>query len=161
MEICIINLKQEIRNLKRLVKENSSEKVIVTSDLDVTYPKDFTVLLKIVAEHFSLSYANLKKNKRISRRYEEARHCFCYIAYNYIHEVFLDTIGLFLSGRDHSTVLNSCEKYINLTLIDKTYKSLTQQIIIDFNIYLNGKHKSVSIETQHFIEEERVLTAAS
>ena len=49
MEICIINLRQEIKNLKRLVKENSSEKVIVTSDLDVTYPKDFTVLLKIVA----------------------------------------------------------------------------------------------------------------
>ncbi len=60
-----------------------------------------------------------------SRKHEIviARHIFCHYAYQATSHS-LKTIGRFLGGRDHATIINSKDKYADFYLYDKPFKRL-------------------------------------
>lgn len=87
-------------------------------------------IIKTVAEHFDIPIAEIKSNKR-SKQVAFARQITFYIMKK-ISTNSLETIGSFVGGRDHSTVIHAARKIESLAVEDQTVsetiKHLEEQI---------------------------------
>ena len=79
-----------------------------------------------VNEYYGLSKGQLEGKSRISK-IVQARHVAMYLCRKYLDLTF-DAIGDIFGKRDHSTVMNACERIEKLIKTDKNYKSAIDQI---------------------------------
>ena len=96
MGIDEIKLKDAVDALKELINKGTSEQ---TSILRIQ---------KVVADHYQISVDDLKSRKR-SAIIAYARQIAMYLARDMLNEP-LARIGLEFGGKDHSTVIHSCDK---------------------------------------------------
>lgn len=83
-------------------------------------------IVKIVAHNFGIKLHEInsaKKNKNLAT----ARQIAMYLARKFTHASFPD-IGLKIGGRDHSTVIYSCNKIKKLIDTNETIKNMVQKI---------------------------------
>ncbi len=152
---------KKIKNLELLVKVlraklHSYEKEVVSTDLDF-YHKDLTTLMLVTSEKTGVSTQRLRLNLKISTEISEYRHIFCHLAKKHIDSVSYGTIGNYLGGRDHSTIMHSFSKHLDLIDIDNEYKKLSDEIEQEF---LKRKHSNSESSTKdgEIIEEPSIIS---
>ena len=91
-----ITLKDAIDALKEIITNGTSEQTNILR------------IQKVVADHYQISVDDLKSKKR-SAIIAYARQIAMYLSRNMLNEP-LARIGLEFGGKDHSTVIHSCEK---------------------------------------------------
>jgi len=85
------------------------------------------VIQKVVAEYFSLSYTDLKSKKR-SKAIVFPRQLAMYIA-RLITEYSTTELGMEFGGRDHTTVMHSCQKIDERIKAEPTLEGTIQKIV--------------------------------
>jgi chromosomal replication initiation ATPase DnaA len=87
-------------------------------------------IISLVACEFDVTVAHIKSKRRTGKDgLVDARHCFCYLAHA-VKGVRCRIVGEFIN-RDHTTVLNSCDKIENfLFTCDPISKSIDALLII-------------------------------
>jgi chromosomal replication initiator protein len=89
-------------------------------------------ILNVVSEHFNIDLADLQSNSR-RREISQARQIAMYLARQHT-ELSLPKIGEALGGKDHTTVMYSCDKVTQLQAVDADL-SQTLRLLSD-RIYL-------------------------
>jgi len=90
------------------------------------------LILNVVSEHFKIDLADLHSNSR-RREISQARQIAMYLARQHT-ELSLPKIGEALGGKDHTTVMYSCDKVTQLQAVDA---DLSQTIrLLSDRIYL-------------------------
>lgn len=108
----------DIELASHLIKSNS--KVIEKNSLTIDRITDS------VCNHFSLDRNSITKKSR-KREYVQARQIIMYLSKKYLN-VSLAQIGMQIAGKDHSTVVYSCKKVIDLMGVDKSFKAEIEEI---------------------------------
>lgn len=136
IEYIATNVKSNIRELEgalnKLIAYSNLEKVEITLDIaerelkDIISPdakREITPesIIKIVAEHFSISTADLASKKRNSE-IVLPRHIAMYLCRE-MTDVSLSAIGTLLGKKDHTTVLNGADKISIKLQKDPTLKT--------------------------------------
>lgn len=107
-------IKQELNILKDMCSENNENKELfrgidkLPKELwGVDFNAILTAYFKVLSSEFNYDYETLIcKNKKSI--YVKRRAMFVYVVYNALHRVVsLKEIGLFLGGKDHTTILNA------------------------------------------------------
>ena len=106
-----INLSLAIDALKDFINKGTSEQTNITK------------VQKVVADFFQISVDDLKGKKR-SSSVAFPRQIAMFLARDYLNESY-QRIGLEFGGRDHSTVMHSCEK---IESDIKTTKSIRETV---------------------------------
>ncbi|NLM00180.1 MAG: chromosomal replication initiator protein DnaA [Treponema sp.] len=84
-------------------------------------------IIKVVADYYNISYSDLKGQKR-NKNIMLPRQIAMYIIRK-ITEYSTTEIGMEFGGRDHTTVMHSCNKIEKLILEDSTFDSTIQLLI--------------------------------
>lgn len=84
-------------------------------------------ILRVVSEHFKLSYMDLKGKKR-TRNIAFPRQVAMYIARE-ITEYSTTELGFEFGGRDHTTVMHACQKVDERLKLDPNLESTIQSLI--------------------------------
>ena len=84
-------------------------------------------ILKVVSEYFNISVADMKGSSR-KKSVIFPRHIAMYIVRE-ITELSTTEIGLEFGGKDHTTVMNACQKIKNMLLADSTLESTINALI--------------------------------
>ena len=90
------------------------------------------LIQKKVAEHFNLRLTDLKSKKR-SRAIVYPRQIAMYLARD-LTDYSLPEIGDFFGGRDHTTVLHSCEKISTDLKKNKNTRGLLNRLVADIRV---------------------------
>ena len=109
-----ITLNLAVDALKDFINKGTSEK------------NNISKLQKIVAEYFQISADDLKGKKR-SATVAFPRQIAMYLAREVLNESY-QRIGLEFGGRDHSTVMHSCEKIESDIKSNKSIKEMIEKI---------------------------------
>lgn len=104
------------------VLETPSEKVAATPE----------VILKVVAENFDIAVEDLKSNSR-RREISWARQIGMYLMRQHT-DLSLPRIGEEFGGKDHTTVIYSCDKIAQLRESDRTLVNTLRQLSDRINI---------------------------
>jgi chromosomal replication initiation ATPase DnaA len=84
------------------------------------------LVLDVVASVTGVNEQRIKSKPRGKQPVTDARHIFCKICKEELG-LSLAFIGEYLSGRDHSTVINSLDKSLDLLVTDKEFSRLYQK----------------------------------
>ncbi len=84
-------------------------------------------ILRVVADHFKISYGDLKGKKR-TKNIAYPRQVAMYIARE-ITEYSTTELGLEFGGRDHTTVMHGCQKIEERLKLDPALETNIQQIV--------------------------------
>lgn len=132
IEYMASNLKSHVRMLESAVTRLIAYSTIMCSEIDlnlamealkdyinkgISEKNDINRIQKIVAEHFKISVEDLKSKKRNSN-ISFPRQIAMYLCRKLTDESF-PKIGTEFGGKDHSTVMHSCEKIESEILINK------------------------------------------
>ncbi len=88
-------------------------------------------ILKVISEYFNISIADMKGTSR-KKSVIFPRHIAMYIVRE-ITELSTTEIGLEFGGKDHTTVMNACQKIKNMLLADSTLESTINALIRSVN----------------------------
>ena len=107
-------------------------------------PRTFTNItldgiMELVADVTGITVLNIKSKSR-KREIVSARHIFNYFAYKYTINSY-SKIGIYLGGRDHSTVLTSKDTCMDLVKHDKPFRRVFEDVEKHFKL----KYGSVDI----------------
>lgn len=94
-----------------------------------------TEVLEIIGEHHSISVQDIirKYNKR---EVSDARHMFCKLMRTEF-KYSLESIGGFLNGRDHTTVLHSIKTFDDRSKFEEGYMEDYEKIVEKVNFKIN------------------------
>ena len=142
LEYIASNMASDVRQLEGAINRLLAYSTImggaeITLNLAVDALKDFinkgtseknniSKLQKIVAEYFQISADDLKGKKR-SATVAFPRQIAMYLAREVLNESY-QRIGLEFGGRDHSTVMHSCEKIESDIKSNKSIKEMIEKI---------------------------------
>ena len=140
VEFVAYNISSSIRDLEgalvSLLAQSSLNKKEVDMDLAKKIIKNFVKTIsrevsiefiqKAVCEFFSVAPEKLKEKTR-KRAIVQARQLSMYLAKNYTKNS-LKVIGRHFGGRDHSTVIHSCQAVKDMMDTDKEFKESVQEI---------------------------------
>ncbi len=112
-------LAQSILN-KKEVDVDLAKKIVKNFVKNVSREVSIEFIQKAVCDHFQIQYDKLKEKTR-KRHVVQARQLSMYLAKNFTKNS-LKTIGKHFGGRDHSTVIHSCQAVQNLIDTDQTFK---------------------------------------
>ncbi len=140
------NIKTNIRELEgslnKVMAFSRLENLEVTVELaeqvlqDIISPdekKNLTpeYIIEIVAEHFDVTVEELKGSKR-SSKIVGPRQIFMYLCRKMI-DMPLKSIGKFLGGRDHTTIMHGCEKIEQELLSNSTMQNTIETLMKKIN----------------------------
>lgn len=108
-------------------KESLKDFINKDSNVKITLER----ILSIVCEHMGISEADIKSKKR-SQDIATARQIIMYLGRQYTL-LSLMSIGKYLGGRDHTTVMNGCNKIEKMLKNDESFKSTVDTIIKKLN----------------------------
>ena len=93
---------------------------------EVNNKNDIVKIQRAVAEHYNVTVEDLKSKKRIST-IAFPRHIAIYLSRQLTDESF-PRIGMEFGGRDHSTVMSSCDKIANELKNNKQLEEIIEEI---------------------------------
>ena len=93
---------------------------------NIAAKNDIQKIQKIVADYYSITVDDLKGKKRVAK-VSLPRHIAIYLCRNMTDESF-PRIGMEFGGRDHSTVMNSCEKISNDIKTNEKLKEVIEEL---------------------------------
>ena len=108
--------------------EQITEKIVGEEHNDISYNK----VQDIVCEYFNITREELVSSSR-KRQIVQARQIAMYMCRNLISNSSLASIGAEIGGKDHATVLHSCNIVNDLISTDRTFK----QYVTDIEKMLN------------------------
>lgn len=140
VEFVAYNINTNIRELEgaliSLLAQSSLNKKDIDLDLAKKIIKNFVksvsrevsveYIQKIVCEYFDVPIEKLKEKTR-KRQFVQARQLSMYLAKNYTKNS-LKVIGKYFGGRDHSTVIHSCQSIKDLLDTDPDFKESVEEI---------------------------------
>lgn len=140
VEFVAYNINTNIRELEgaliSLLAQSSLNKKDIDLDLAKKIIKNFVksvsrevsveYIQKIVCEYFEVPIEKLKEKTR-KRQFVQARQLSMYLAKNYTKNS-LKVIGKYFGGRDHSTVIHSCQSIKDLLDTDPDFKEAVEEI---------------------------------
>lgn len=97
--------------------ERITEKIVGEDKTEFSIDK----VQRVVCEYFNLTRDDLLSKSR-KRQIVQARQIAMYLCRNNIPNCSLSTIGAEIGGKDHATVLHSCNTVSDLMSTDKTFK---------------------------------------
>jgi len=133
IEYIALNVKSNIRELEGSLNKLIALYKIKNSQIDINLAADALkdlvspdanrkvtpeLILDIVSEHFNISTADLKSDKR-NADIANARHIIMYLSREMTNTP-LKSIGIFLGGKDHSTIKHGVDKISNNIKTDET-----------------------------------------
>jgi len=141
IEYMASNLKSDVRMLEGAVTRLVAYSTIMSSEIDlnlamealkdyinkgISEKNDINKIQKVVAEHFKISIDDLKSKKRNSN-ISFPRQIAMYLCRKLTDESF-PKIGIEFGGKDHSTVMHSCEKIEREISINKDLSKTIEKI---------------------------------
>lgn len=94
-----------------------------------------TEVLEIIGEHHSIAVQDIMR-KYNKREVSEARHIFCKLMRSEF-KYSLESIGGFLNGRDHTTVLHSIKTFDDRSQVEQGYLEDYEKIVEKVNSKIN------------------------
>ena len=155
--------KTQIEKLIEEFKNKFEKKIGYKPNVYITKNKETTffsldeiekIINNFIPEHIKKEY-KVNSITFFTRKREvcDLRHIFCLIAKNMGYTLM--NIGNYLYKRDHTTVINSCKKCINLINTDECFEELYNKITEIINENLNGN------ELLQYVDEESVDTEST
>ena len=141
IEYMASNIKSNVRLLEGAVTRLVAYSTIMSSEIDlnlamealkdytnkgISEKNDITKIQKVVAEHFKISGDDLKLKKR-SSNISFPRQIAMYLCKK-LTEESLTKIGIEFGGKDHSTVIHSCEKIEKEIFLNKDIAKTVEMI---------------------------------
>lgn len=133
LEACLnsIILYSDITNGK-LTLEQAKEKISKMFAQDTTQI-NAEIIQRVVADYFNISYSDIKGKKRL-KNIAWARHIAVYLIHE-LTELSSTEIGHEFGGRDHTTIMHSCEVITKQLLIDESLNDTLTIIKKDIKEY--------------------------
>jgi chromosomal replication initiator protein len=103
-----------------------AKKIIKNFVKNITKEISIDTIQKIVSEYFGLTQDKLKEKSR-KREIVQARQLSMHFAKTYTKSS-LKQIGKYFGGKDHSTVIHSCQTVRDLMDVDDTFKGYVDDI---------------------------------
>ncbi len=88
---------------------------------------------KVIADHYNISLSDIKSKKR-NKKYVFPRQIAIYIARNLLDYSYPE-LGNEFGGKDHTTMMHSCEKIEDAIKVDSTLDSTIQMLIREIKDY--------------------------
>lgn len=135
------NVSGSVRELEGVVVSLMARSILLSKNIDVDLAshiikndtrriehKNLNIdsIMDAVCNYFNLDKTVIAKKSR-KREYVQARQVIMYLSKKYLN-VSLAQIGMRVAGKDHSTVIYSCNKVKDLMQVDKTFKSDIEEI---------------------------------
>lgn len=134
VEYVAYNVKDNLRDLEGAIISLFAQSTLNQKDIDLqlaktvvknyvkTSSRELSIddIQKMVCQYFSITYDTLLTKSR-RREVVEARQITMYLAKNFTNST-LKAIGAHFGGKDHTTVIHSCQKVENLIEVDEEYK---------------------------------------
>lgn len=126
LEGALISLLAQSSLNKKEIDLDLAKKIIKNFVKSVSREVSIEYIQKTVCEYFEISIDKLKEKTR-KRQIVQARQLSMYLAKNYTKNS-LKVIGKHFGGRDHSTVIHSCQAIQNLLDTDPEFKDNVEDI---------------------------------
>jgi len=126
LEGALISLLAQASLNKKEIDIDLAKKIIKNFVKSISREVSIEYIQKTVCEHFDVEVDKLKEKTR-KRAIVQARQLSMYLAKNYTKNS-LKVIGKHFGGRDHSTVIHSCQAIQNLLDTDPEFKDSVQEI---------------------------------
>ena len=126
LEGALISLLAQSSLNKKEIDLDLAKKIIKNFVKSVSREVSIDYIQKTVCEYFDISIEKLKEKTR-KRSIVQARQLSMYLAKNYTKNS-LKVIGKHFGGRDHSTVIHSCQAVQNLLDTDPEFKENVDDI---------------------------------
>jgi chromosomal replication initiator protein len=126
LEGALISLLAQSSLNKKEIDLDLAKKIIKNFVKSVSREVSIDYIQKTVCEYFDISIEKLKEKTR-KRQIVQARQLSMYLAKNYTKNS-LKVIGKHFGGRDHSTVIHSCQAVQNLLDTDPEFKENVDDI---------------------------------
>ena len=97
-----------------------------TFNINIENKNDIQKIQRIVADYYNITIDDLKGKKRAAK-VSFPRHVAIYLARNMTDESF-PRIGMEFGGRDHSTVMNSCDRIQNELKTNNNLKEVIEEL---------------------------------
>ena len=118
----------------KLVEKNITIEV-VREQLNPTLEKNTRISIydiqKIISEYFNISIADIKGSSR-KKSVVFPRHMAMYVVRE-VTELSTTEIGLEFGGKDHTTVMNACQKIKNMLVADSTLEGTVSALVRKIN----------------------------
>lgn len=134
VEYIAYNIQENLRDLEGAIISLFAQATLNQKEIDLdlarqvvknyikTSTKELSIedIQKMVCQFYNIAYNDLLTTSR-KQRIVEARQITMYLAKNYTNST-LKAIGNHFSGKDHTTVIHSCQKVESLLDVDADYK---------------------------------------
>lgn len=134
VEYIAYNIQENLRDLEGAIISLFAQATLNQKEIDLelakqvvknyvkTRTKELTIedIHKMVCQYYNLEYEDLLTPSR-KQKIVEARQITMYLAKNFTNST-LKAIGNHFSGKDHTTVIHSCQKVESLLDVDEDYK---------------------------------------
>lgn len=135
------NVEESVRELEGIVVSLMARSILLNKDIDIDLAshiiKNTTTkydrksintdsIIEVICKHFNLNKDQLYAKSR-KREYVQARQIAMYLSKKYLN-IPLSKIGMLIAGKDHSTVIYSCNKVQDLMAVDKNFKADIEEI---------------------------------
>lgn len=134
VEYIAYNIQENLRDLEGAIISLFAQATLNQKEIDLdlarqvvknyikTSSKELSIedIQKMVCQFYNIAYNDLLTTSR-KQRIVEARQITMYLAKNYTNST-LKAIGNHFSGKDHTTVIHSCQKVESLLDVDAEYK---------------------------------------
>ena len=113
------------------------------------------IIQRVVADYFNVSYTDIKGKKR-HKNIAFARHIAVYLIHE-LTELSSTEIGHEFSGRDHTTIMHSCEVITKQLQIDESLNDTLSIIKKDIREYKKNSQTNLLIICQYTVENLRAF----
>lgn len=135
------NVEESVRELEGIVVSLMARSILLSKNVDIDLASHLIKNNNKMVERRNLSidmimdsvcrYFNIDRNavskKGRKREFVQARQIMMYLSKKYLN-VSLAQIGMQIAGKDHSTVIYSCKKVVDLMGVDKAFKAEVEEI---------------------------------
>lgn len=135
------NVEESVRELEGIVVSLMARSILLSKNIDIDLAShliknnnkmmerknlNIDMIMDSVCKHFNIDRNAVSKKGR-KREFVQARQIMMYLSKKYLN-VSLAQIGMQIAGKDHSTVIYSCKKVIDLMGVDKAFKAEVEEI---------------------------------
>ena len=115
----------DIAKTQDLLRDNFVEASMASISMDTVQ--------RVVAEHYNISLSDIKGKKR-NGKVTLPRQIAIYIGRTFLEYSYMD-LGMEFGGRDHTTIMYSCEKIANALKTDAALESMINMLIREIKDY--------------------------
>lgn len=135
------NVEESVRELEGIVVSLMARSILLSKNIDIDLAShliknnnkmmerknlNIDMIMDSVCKHFNIDRNAVSKKGR-KREFVQARQIMMYLSKKYLN-VSLAQIGMHIAGKDHSTVIYSCKKVVDLMGVDKAFKAEVEEI---------------------------------